>query len=117
MAVVLVRGDMTRSKKAKQATPQAAPTWWTELPSTTRIALKWVAGILAAAAATVVAGLLTGALQHLFTPDEVKPPKPRLPFTTIANAWTTTCEPWWVPKAPSDLRFNRSMNVDSDHKS
>ena len=115
MVVVLVRGDMSRSKKlnAKKATPQAEPTWWAELPSTTRIAFKWLAGILAAAAATVVAGLLTGALQNLFDPQEVKPAKPRLPFTTIAKASTDTCDAWWVPKAPSDLKFKQSMNMDS----
>jgi hypothetical protein len=81
------------------------------MPNAARVAVKWVAGILAAAAATVLAGLLTGTVQDLLEPDEGKPEQ--VPFTTSTEVVDFNCESsWWVPHAPSEIAFEESIIVD-----
>jgi hypothetical protein len=73
--------------------------------------VKWVAGIIAAVAATVTAALVTGVLEDLQEPDG--PPTPRLPFTVSALVNSFNCESsWWVPHEPREIPFEKSLIVD-----
>jgi hypothetical protein len=99
-----------RKRTGQPATPGKGPGWWRRLPATAQVALTWAAGILAAALATVLAGLLTGTLQSLFADEEDGTAKKRLPFTTVVEVNDNHCEvPWWVPHAPSDIAFEPAI--------